>query len=80
MQWNLELSRHQHNSHDLIQPPKATSIHLDIIQGLSLKKLLEHDAILTVFACGDFDIVFTKGSTNSGMAEDVVGRGRFFDE
>lgn len=80
MQRNLELCRHQHNSHDLIQPAKTTSIHLDIIQRLSLQELLEHDAILTVLAGGDLDIVFSEGGADGLVTKDVIGRGGFFDE
>lgn len=80
MQWNAKLCCHQHNGHDFIQPPKPASIHLDVIQCISLKELLEHDAILTVLPSGDFNIVFVEGGANSGMAENIVGRGWFFDE
>lgn len=33
-----------------------------------------------MLAGGDFDIVLTEGSADSGVAEDVVGRGWFFNE
>lgn len=80
MQRNMEFCRHQHHSHDFIQTTKTTSIHLDVIQRLGLQELLEHDAILTVLASGDFDVVLAKGGADIGVAEDVVGGGGFFDE
>ena len=76
----MELGRHQHDSHNLIQPAKATGIHLDIIERLSLQELLKHDAILTVLAGGDFDVVLAEGGADGRVAENVVGRGGFFDE
>ena len=80
MQWNVKFCRHQHNSHDLVEPTKTTSICLDIIQRLSLQELLEHDTILAVLASGDLDVVFAEGGADGGVAENVVRGSRFFDE
>lgn len=53
---------------------------MDIVQRLGLQELLEHDTILTMLAGGHFDVVFAEGGADGGVAEDVIRRGRFFDE
>lgn len=77
---DAKFGRHQHNSHDLVEPAETTSVDLDVIERLGLQELLEHDAVLAVFAGGDLDVVFLEGGADGGVAEDVVGGGGFFDE
>ena len=33
-----------------------------------------------MLAGGDFDVMFVEGGADGGVAEDVIGRGGFFDE
>lgn len=76
----LELGSQEKNREDFAEPAETAGVYLNEIEGLRLHVLLEHDAVLAVLACSDFDVVLLDLLANVCVTEDVVGRGWFFDE
>lgn len=77
---NTKLRRKQQHAEYLIHPGKPTRIELKSVDSFSLEKLLEHDSVVDVFACRNPDTMRLEGSSDLGMTQDIIRRGRLFDE
>src|SRR5665213_397059 len=51
--WDIEFGRHKDNGKVLIHTGHSATVQLENIDGLSLKHLLKHDAVMDVFASGN---------------------------
>ena len=53
--WNFEVTRERHDGEVVVDSTNSTTIELTDLHAARRKKLLEHHAILTLFARCDFD-------------------------
>jgi len=73
---NVEFGGEEDDGEVLINSGYAATIELEDIDGLGLKQLLEHDAVVDVLASGDAYVRDLAADT--GVAEDVIGVGGLF--
>lgn len=71
---------HEQHGHDFVDAAEPAGVDLAVVDRARLEELLEHDAVLAVLAGGDADAVRLEGLSDGRVAEDVVWRGRLFDE
>jgi hypothetical protein len=64
------LGRHEEDGEDLVHPAKPAGVDLTDADRIGLEQLLEHDAVVDVFARRDPDR--RHGPGDRGMPEDVV--------
>jgi hypothetical protein len=74
---DTELRGHQHHGKDFVDPAEARRIDLTDRDGVGLQELLEHDAVLDVFAGRHAHRGDTPG--DGRVTEDVVGARRLLD-
>ena len=67
MDRNIKFGREKENRHHFVETTKASSINLAIVQCACLQELLEHDAVLAVFARCNLDSMLAQFLANSGM-------------
>jgi hypothetical protein len=67
-----ELGGHQEHSEYLADTGKTTRINLNYIDCVRLEELLEHHAIMCVFASGNADAVGFEFAPDAGMTEDAI--------
>ena len=73
---HAELGGEQQDRQVLVDARHARGVDLHEVDRAGLEQLLEHDAVGDVFAGGDLDRL---AGPYGGVAEDVVGAGRFLD-
>ena len=74
---DAELGGEQQDGEVLVDAADPGRVDLEDVEGAGLEELLEHDAVLDVFAGGDLD--GGDGGADRGVAEDVVGAGGLLD-
>src|SRR5262245_39701039 len=74
---DAEFGGQEHNGQDFVDPTEAAAINLAEADGFGLHQLLKHNTVLAMFAGSNAD--GGNGAGNAGVAEDVVGAGRFFN-
>ena len=74
------LFAHQKNCHYFVHSSQAASIHLTIINSLSLQKLLKKDSVLAVLARCNFDTIRFQCLPNGSMPKNIIWRSRLFDK
>jgi len=67
-----ELGGHKQHREDLADTGETTGINLNDINCLGLEELLEHHAIMCVFASGNADAVGFEFAPDASMSEDAV--------
>src|SRR5271170_4100608 len=77
---SIKLSCHQKDSEYFVDSTETASINLRIVYCLCLEKLFPHHSVLTLFTSRNTNTVRLKFSTDSCMAEDIVGGCRFLDK
>ena len=73
-----ELRGQQLHGHHLVDTTEPTTVDLAHAQATRLHQLLESDPVLTRLTTSNLDRV--DGAGNRGVAQDVIGAGRFLDE
>src|SRR5271163_2496085 len=73
---DAELCSHQHDGEIFVDAGDSAAIDLADIDGSGLEELLEHDAVVTVFAGGD--TCRCRLAANAGVTKDVVWAGGLF--
>ena len=73
---DVEFGGEEDDGEVLVDSGYAATIELEDVDGPGLEELLEHDAVVAVFAGRDAD--FGDFAADAGVAENVVGVGGFF--
>ena len=67
-----KLGSHKEHGEHLADASETTRVNLDDIDRVRLEELLEHHAIVRVFACSDADAIRFEFAPDAGMTEDTV--------
>lgn len=74
------LGCHEENTEHLTYATQSTRVNLRHIDGLCLKKLFKDHAVVRVLSRRDANVVGLEGSSNGGVAEDIIWSCRFLYE
>ena len=80
MNGNVEFRGKKQYGENLVEAAETGSVNLTVVQRTRLEKLLEHDSVLAVFACGNFDTMFANFLPDPGVTQDVIRRSWLLDE